>query len=123
MQTKTCKHYPKGLTQCVQTVGLLSAVGSLTLIVQESVVFLNWTEPFRLANVDGTPELDYCVEVVNSSASGEPMLVSECGINVTEFSYPIPPLRWCHRYLTVVTPVNMAGRGILEAAYFQYERA
>ena len=102
--------------------GLLTAVGSLSLTVQDSMAFLNWTAPFRLRNPDNTPEVAYCVEVINGSSSEEPVLVSQCGISETRFSFTIPPQSWCYLYVAIVTPINTVGRGVQGAlSYFGTE--
>lgn len=104
--------------------GILTAVGSLSLTVQDSgsMAFLNWTEPFRLRNDDDTPEVSYCVEIMNGSSSEQPKLDSQCGISDTSFSFTIPPLSWCYLYVAVVTPINIVGRGVQSAvSYFGTE--
>ena len=55
------------------------------------------------------PDITYCVNVVNSNSSST--LHSECGINETEFSYPIPPDSQCNNYTFIVIPVNLVGNG------------
>lgn len=102
---------------CYVFIGLLAAVGSLSLTVQGSVAILDWEEPFRLNNSDGSPDLTYCVELVNASYSEEPLIISRCGLSETEFNYTIPSQRWCYRYITLVTPINMAGRGVQETKF------
>lgn len=100
----------------VMIIGVLSAVDSLTLIEQDSI-FLNWTAPFTL-DLSGRPGITYCVNVVNSTSSC--ILHSECGINMTKFSLPIPIDSDCYVYNFTVTPVNQAGNG--SAASIPYTR-
>ena len=90
-------------------IGLLSAVGSLTLSVQSSWT-LTWSPPFTL-DINGVdPDIaGYCVDIVNSTSSS--LLCSECEVNVTEFTYPIPPRSWCYNYTFTITPVNVVGNG------------
>ena len=88
--------------------GLLSAVGSLMLTVQNSMISLNWTAPFTL-DIPGDPDITYCVGVVYSTSSST--LHSQCGITETEYEYPIPPDSACHDHMVTVTPVNSAGNG------------
>ena len=86
------------------------------------MAFLNWREPFRLSNDDDTPEVRYCVEVINASALEEPVLVSQCNISETRFNFTIPPLSWCYLYVVIVTPVNSVGNGVQGAvSYFGTE--
>ncbi len=91
--------------------GLLSAVGSLNVGSEnESTVSLRWTAPFTLDISFREDDITYCVDVVSSTS-----LHSECGINVTEFTYPLPPRSWCDEYNFTVTPVNLVGNGTRES--------
>jgi hypothetical protein len=97
----------------------LSAVGSLTLTPQDSrtTVLLSWTPPFTLDIFNVNPDIaGYCVDVVGSSSA---MLHSECGITVTEFTYPLPTMNWCDVYTFTVTPVNVVGNGTLSSLNYQ----
>ena len=38
-------------------------------------------------------------------------LHSECDINMTEFSYPLPQDAVCHSYALTISPINIVGRG------------
>ena len=87
--------------------GVPSAVDSLTLSLQNRAVFLNWTAPFTL-DIPDTDPITYCVDIVNSTSSAT--LHSECGINVTEYTY-LPPDSGCRDHVITVTPVNVVGRG------------
>ena len=91
------------------TTGLLSAVGSLSLIVQNSTISLTWKAPFTLDITGVDPDITYCVGVVNSTSSSS--LHSQCGITETGYEYPIPPDSACHDHMVTVTPVNPAGNG------------
>ena len=94
-------------------------MGSLSLRVEEPDAFLNWTEPHRLTNADDTPDISYCVEIINASASGVPTLDGQCGLMEANFSFTIPSLSWCYLYMALVTPINMAGPGVQGAvSYF-----
>ena len=88
--------------------GLLSAVGSLMMTVQDSTIFLTWTAPFTLDIRGVNPDITYCVGVSTSSS----ILHSQCGIPETEYEYPIPPDSECHDNMVTVTPVNLVGNGI-----------
>ena len=102
--------------------GLLSAVGSLSVTLQDSTISLNWTAPFTLDIRGVDPDITYCVAVVNSTSSTPH---SQCGINVTEYEYPIPPDSTCHNYTFtfIVTPVNAVGNGISTNHHLQGEHA
>ena len=79
------------------------------LTFENFMIFLNWTAPFTLL---GTPT--YCVDVVNSI--NMEALDSECGINMTEFTYPFI----CEEISFTVTPVNMAGNGTVRTISTNY---
>lgn len=80
------------------------------LIVQDINVFLSWTPPFTLDIVAEHPDISgYCVDVVDTVAAT--MLHSECGISVSNYSYPIPPLSGCMTFIFTIIPVNIAGNG------------
>ena len=91
--------------------GLLSAVGSLSVTVQDSTISLTWTAPFTLDIAGVDADITYCVGVVNSTSSST--LHSECGITETEYEYThsIPLDAVCHDYRVTVTPVNVVGNG------------
>ena len=91
--------------------GHLSAVGSLSVTVQNSIIFLTWTAPFTLDITGVDPDITYCVGVVNSTSSST--LHSQCGITETEYEYThsIPLETVCHDYMVTVTPVNVVGNG------------
>lgn len=97
---------------CLSFTGLLSATDSLTLTVQASTISLTWIPPFTLDITFVTPDIEgYCVSVdVITTKSASTLIYSEC-VNVTEFSYPLPPDTGCHTYSFNVTPVNIAGNG------------
>ena len=96
--------------------GLLSAVGSLMMTVQDSTISLTWTAPFTL-DIPGDPDITYCVCEVNSTSSST--LHSQCGITETEYEYPIPPDSACHDHMITVTPVNPAGNGTSSTYYLR----
>lgn len=96
---------------CVMYQGLLAGVGSLELAIQDSTISLNWTAPFTLDILLVTPDIEgYCVDIINSTSSLT--LYSQCGINTTEFSYPLHQNMYgCHDYIYAVTPINVVGSG------------
>ena len=89
--------------------GFLSAVGYLNVVVEGFTIFLNWTEPFTLDLSAVRIDVTYCVDVVSSASSAT--LHSDCGINVTEFTYPLTRRNGCDAYTFTVTPVNVVGNG------------
>ena len=104
------------------TIGLLSTIESLMVIVDDAspTIFLSWTPPFTLDITDVDPDIaGYCVDVVSSTSSAT--LHSECGITVTEFTYPLPLRSWCDAYTFIVTPVNIVGNGISSSLNYSQE--
>ena len=91
--------------------GLLSAVGSMALTVhQNSNYTLEWVPPFSLDIASIDPDIEgYCVDITSLSTTS--VLRSQCGVNGTLFSYPIPSNDGCHDYEFTVTPVNVVGNG------------
>lgn len=93
--------------------GPLSAVGSLTLSVQNSTIFLNWTAPFTLDinGIDEQPDITYCVNVALSNST----LYSECGITETEYIYSNTcTCVGCINVTFTVIPVNVVGNGTVK---------
>ena len=90
--------------------GLLPAVGSLSLTVQNSNYSLEWIPPFSLNITLIDPDIEgYCVDITSLTSTS--VLHSQCGVNGTLFSYPIPSNDGCHDYEFTVTPVNVVGNG------------
>ena len=100
----------------IHLLGTLSAVSSLSISSQNSLVNLTWTAPFTLDIDNIDPDITYCVDVINYTSSM--MLHSECDILTTEYSYPIPPTIWCGRLGISVTPMNGAGLGVPNSVSF-----
>ncbi len=97
--------------------GLLPAVNSLVLTVQDSTsLSLNWTAPFTLDIVDLDPDITYCVEVANFTSSE--VLDIDCGLTQPGFSYPIPEGSECFVPIFTVNPVNPAGNGTMATVPF-----
>ena len=88
--------------------GLLDAVGSLDVNMSgDSTLALNWRAPFTLDITGIQPDIQYCVDVMTTTSS-----LTTCTINVTKFSYSLPPNSSCHDYYEfTVTPVNVVGNG------------
>ena len=101
--------------------GLLSAVGSFAMTVQDSTISLTWTAPSTLDIPSENPDIrGYCVDIFNSSSYT--LVHSECGINDTLFNYPTPDDGVCHIYMFTVTPVNVVGNGTKNTiSYFGVE--
>ena len=96
-------------SKILDPLGLLGAVGNLTLNVQDSGVFVNWTAPFTLDISNMEDDISgYCIDIINFNTSST--LFSECGINTTEISLTLT-LDVCHTYMITVTPENVVGRG------------
>ena len=90
--------------------GLLTAVGSLELTVQDSIISLTWLPPFTLDITSEDHDIrGYCVDVFNSTS--KLLIYSESGISATLFQYPTPADSVCHNYMFTVTPVNVVGDG------------
>ena len=103
--------------QTILNSGLLPAVGSLMLLVQDSrsTITLTWRAPFTLDISRIDPDIEgYCVDVISSTSSKT--LHSECGITETEFTYPEPP--GCDGYTFTVIPVNIVGNGTTSSRSF-----
>ena len=109
------------MTTLIILLGLLVAVGSLTMTVQNSIISLTWRAPFTLNILSENPDIEgYCVDVFNSSSYT--LVHSECGINDTLFNYPTPDDSVCHIYMFTVTPVNVVGNGTKNTiSYFGVE--
>ena len=90
-------------------VGLLAAVGNLTLSVQDSMLLATWTAPFTLTIEVGEDDISYCIDIINITSSSS--LFSQCGINATQISLSLSLDDVCHVYRITVTPVNVVGRG------------
>ena len=85
-------------------------MGSLGITTSVSTLSLTWEPPFTLDITGVDPDITgYCVDVINSTSSVK--LYSQCGINETEFRYPIPPNTGCTVYHFTITSVNIVGRG------------
>ena len=92
------------------------------VMADDAIVNLTWTPPFTLDIPGVDPDIaGYCVDVVNSTSSAT--LHSQCGINVTEYTFPLPhELRACDVISCIVTPVNVVGRGQSETTTFSMRR-
>ena len=97
----------KVLIDMVFSIGYLPAVVSLRLSQHGSSISLMWIAPFTLDISNSDPDITYCVEVFNFTAS----LNLQCEITVTEFTYPLHHIGCDEFYSFTVTPVNAAGRG------------
>ena len=91
-------------------IGTLAAVGDLSISSQNSSITLNWTAPFTLDISEEPVDITYTVGVVSPASSLTVHM--EIGVNMTEFSYPLPPDIGCDNLMFTVIPVNGAGDGI-----------
>ena len=85
------------------------------LTTEDFTYTLTWTPPFTLdiSNVD--PDIGYCVDVANSTT----LLLSQCEITSTEFTYTTNITADCAAFWFTVTPVNIVGNGTSQTrAYF-----
>ena len=90
---------------------------SISAVENSDAVTLTWTPPFTLDITDINPDIaGYCVDVVSSTSSAT--LHSECGINVTEFTYLRRPGSACTVYIFAVIPVNVVGNGTARAIMY-----
>lgn len=80
--------------QCVALSGPLDTVSSLDLQVENSTVILTWTAPFSLDITGVDPDITYCVDVINSTATSSVMMIldTECEITETMFVYSLPSI-------------------------------
>jgi hypothetical protein len=92
------------------TVGRLSSVYSLTLLVQNVTILLDWDPPFTLNIPRVDPDIEaYCVTVDVGF-----ILYSEC-VNESEFRYP---LDGCYIYNFTVVALNVVGNGARNAVFY-----
>ena len=76
---------------------------------EDSSFDISWDPPFSYIVPYVNPLITYCINITNSS-SGE-VAMSECGINVTHYSFQhdYDP---CMDYTVTVIPVNRVGNGM-----------
>ena len=111
---------PPALVSCIRLLycaGLLAAVGDLTLSVQDTETFVNWTAPFTLDISNEEDDISgYCIDVINITSSSS--LFSQCGINTTQISLPLSLDDACHVNRVTVSPENVVGRGERNAVIY-----
>ena len=101
-------------------IGLLSAVRSLSSIANSTLIYVTWEPPFTLDITGEDPDITgYCVDVINSTSSVT--LHSECGVTETEFTYLMPPERYCYSttFSSSITPLNIVGRGEVATLFYR----
>ena len=85
------------------TIGLLSRVGSLTVLRENSTLLLSWIAPFTLINeVTYYIEVDFCESNLTSY------------VQDTEFTFDLGDHPRCNTYQFRVTPQNPVGSGFSE---------
>lgn len=102
--------------------GLLSVVRALTLMVQDSTIFISWEPPYTLDIADEDPDIrSYCVriDVGVIFTSGTFELHSACGILDTKFQHPFGNLDGCYLYIVSVAAVNRVGNGTQSAVFYR----
>ena len=101
----------------MHTLGLLSTVNDLSITVSNSTLSLTWEPPFSLDITGVNPDITgYCVDMVDFTSST--ILLSQCGIKETEYSYLLPQDAVCHSYVLTIIPVNVVGRGISSSVLY-----
>ena len=102
-------------------IGTPSAVQLLELTHRQgSNISLNWTASLPIGVFDLDSRVTYCVHVINSNTSAT--LHTECGINVTVFTYPLSEINLgCDSIHFTVIPVNPAYSGEMSAVHFNVE--
>ena len=87
----------------------LGPVYNLTVVFEDSSYNISWDAP----NVK--PHITYCINITNSSL--DEVVVSECGINVTHYSFQ-QDYDPCMEYTVTVIPVNGVSNGTSTHTYF-----
>ena len=91
-------------------VGLLDAVDNLIVVFEDSSFNISWDPPFSyiVPNIN-QPLITHCINITNSSS--DEVVVSECGISVTHYSFQCD-YDPCMLYTVTVIPVNRVGNGM-----------
>ena len=63
----------------------LESVVSLLVTSTNNTITISWVSPFSLNLTTAEPDIQYCVDVYNKSATT--LISSECDITATSFSY------------------------------------
>ena len=90
--------------------GLLAAVGNLTVHSQRSSILLTWIPPFSLDITGVHPDLWYCVEVYNIS-QGRAQLTTNCSVYEPQFYFTVTNNSRCCLFEFTVFAVNAVGIG------------
>ena len=101
-------------------IGFLDAVRSLRSTVNSTLIFVTWEPPFTLDITDVDSDITgYRVDVINSTSSVT--LHSECEITETEFTYLMPPERYCYSttFSFSITPLNIVGQGEVATLFYK----
>ena len=78
---------------------------SLNVTGVNNSIILNWVASLPLNILELDQDITYCVKVADSTSA---MLDEQCGITVTEFTYPVIA---CDVLTFTVTPFNPVGSG------------
>ena len=101
-------------------IGLLDAVRLLSSTANSTLISVTWEPPFSLDITGVDPDITgYCVDVINSTSSVT--LLSECGITEAEFTYLMPPERYCYSttFLFSITPLSIVGQGEVATLFYR----
>ena len=114
MHLNVCIHQDQSLEF---DLGLLEAVGTLMIFTEGSSISISWTHPFTLDISRVDPDITgYCINIISTTSLLN--LNSQCGINVTEFHYTLPPDSACHIYNFTIVPVNIVGNGTADTRMY-----
>ena len=102
--------------------GLLAAVGNLTVHSQRSSILLTWIPPFSLDITGVHPDLWYCVEVYNIS-QGRAQLTTNCSVYEPQFYFTTPNHSPCDLFEFRVFTVNQVGNGSVTSVNKTFDKS
>ena len=81
------------------SIGVLNRVDSLV----RNFTTLSWKAPFSLDLTNIEPDIAYCVDVYNITCGGRKLLISDCDVTETSYTFDgISPEGYLYEY--IVTP-------------------